>query len=47
MKEYRVGNTIVRIHGEAPSREALEKACLQFVRAIEKERKEGDTKCHV
>lgn len=31
MKEFKFGNVTVRIHGNAPSRETLEKACIKLV----------------
>lgn len=38
---FRHGNVIVRIHGKEPSREALEKACIKFMRAVESARAEA------
>lgn len=33
--EFRHKNVIVRIHGNQPKREVLEKACIRFVLAVE------------
>ena len=35
LKEYKFGNAVVRIHGNPPSRETLERACINFMRAVE------------
>lgn len=32
--EYRVGNMTVKIHGSAPSKEAMEAACIRFMTAV-------------
>ena len=38
-KEYRIGSVVVRIHAEKePNREALEAACIKFMRAVEADR---------
>lgn len=33
--EFRYKNVIVRIHGNQPNREVLEKACIKFMLAVE------------
>lgn len=33
--EFRHKNVIVRIHGNQPNREVLEKACIRFMLAVE------------
>lgn len=35
VKEYRFSGAVVRIHGNPPSRETLERACINFMRAVE------------
>ena len=38
-KEYKIGSAVVRIHAEkAPDKEALEAACIRFMRAVEADR---------
>lgn len=38
-KEYRIGSVVVRIHAEKPpAKEALEAACIRFMRAVEADR---------
>jgi hypothetical protein len=37
--EYKIGNITVRFHGDPPPKEALEKACVQFLKGVENERK--------
>lgn len=37
--EYEIGNVTVRVHGDPPPREVLEKACIQFLRGVERDKK--------
>lgn len=37
--EYKIGNVTVRVHGDPPPREALEKTCIQFLRGVESDKK--------
>lgn len=40
---FRHGNVIVRIHGNQPNREVLEKACIKFMRAVEAAKAEAES----
>lgn len=43
VKEYRFRTAVVRIHGNPPSRETLERACIDFMRAVEAEKAKKDS----
>ena len=37
--EYKIGNVTVRFHGDPPPREVLEKACVQFLKGVENDKR--------
>lgn len=41
---FRHKNVIVRIHGNQPNREVLEKACIKFMWAVEAAKTEAESK---
>lgn len=41
---FRHKNVIVRIHGNQPNREVLEKACIKFMLAVEAAKAEAESK---
>ena len=37
--EYKIGNVTVRFHGDPPPKEVLEKACVQFLKGVENDKR--------
>lgn len=40
--EYKVGNCTVRLHGDPPSKEVLEKACIRFLKGVENDKRKTE-----
>lgn len=40
--EYKIGNVTVRFHGDPPPKEALEKACVRFLKGVENDKRKTE-----
>ena len=40
--EYKIGNVTVRFHGNPPPKEALEKACVRFMKEVENGKRKNE-----